>query len=326
MPSALVPPPTRADFATTDTDEAEAFLRDLRGTTVRLEGLRPGRPLRHRLAGIGAVTVSTIDYPPKLGVSTHPLGAPVVVEVLSGRMDRAHRPDDRRYAVGDLTIFGHLTEAAAGVFHDATIRSTMVQPAMFSQLITGPTLAPIRFTDLDPISPTAAAAWRRTCAYVRRLMEDDEIIRQPLILDAATRLLAAAILTTFPNTAVLEPTAIDRHDAHPAMLRRAMAYIEANATSPITVTDIAEASYVSVRALQLGFRRHLETTPMAYLRRVRLAGAHEDLISADPSTTTITEIANRWGFVDQSRFSAAYRQAYGRTPRETLRGSGRSAH
>lgn len=76
---------------------------------------------------------------------------------------------------------------------------------------------------------------------------------------------------------------------------------------------------MTVRAIQLAFRRHLDMTPLEYLRRVRLGHAHHDLLTADPTTTTVTDVAYRWGFPSNSRFSAYYRQAFGTTPGHTLR-------
>ncbi|MFG2603554.1 helix-turn-helix domain-containing protein [Streptomyces sp. NPDC048514] len=63
------------------------------------------------------------------------------------------------------------------------------------------------------------------------------------------------------------------------------------------------------------------TTPLAHLRRVRLAHAHHDLVAADPGTgITVTAIAARWGFHHPGRFAAVYREAYRRSPHETLSG------
>jgi hypothetical protein len=45
---------------------------------------------------------------------------------------------------------------------------------------------------------------------------------------------------------------------------------------------------------EAGFQRYAGRSPMAYLRDVRLARAHEDLRAADPSLTTVGRIAHRW--------------------------------
>ena len=76
---------------------------------------------------------------------------------------------------------------------------------------------------------------------------------------------------------------------------------------------------MTLRAVQHTFQRHLGTTPMAYLRRVRLDRARQELRAASPAHATVTQIANRWGFSSPSRFTAHYRAAYGELPRDTLR-------
>jgi transcriptional regulator GlxA family with amidase domain len=125
-------------------------------------------------------------------------------------------------------------------------------------------------------------------------------------------------LATFPSNALTEPTAVDRHDASPATLRRAVAFIDEHARQDITVADIAASAFVTIRAVQLAFRRHLDTTPTAYLRQVRLDHAHHDLATADPALETVTAVALRWGFPSPSRFTAAYHREYGVTPSLTL--------
>jgi transcriptional regulator GlxA family with amidase domain len=71
--------------------------------------------------------------------------------------------------------------------------------------------------------------------------------------------------------------------------------------------------------VQLAFRRHLGVTPLAYLRRVRLEGAHRELLSACPDRVTVTMVAADWRFTNVSRFSGYYRAAYGVSPAQTLR-------
>ncbi|MEV7548459.1 helix-turn-helix domain-containing protein [Amycolatopsis sp. NPDC089917] len=70
--------------------------------------------------------------------------------------------------------------------------------------------------------------------------------------------------------------------------------------------------------MQLAFRRHLGTTPMAYLRRVRLDYAHTDLRAATPGQDTITRIAAHWGYGRASVFAARYRETFGELPSHTL--------
>jgi anti-anti-sigma factor len=100
---------------------------------------------------------------------------------------------------------------------------------------------------------------------------------------------------------------------------RAVAFIEERARDDIGVADIAAAAFVTVRAVQLAFRRYLDTTPLGFLRQVRLERAHQELMEADPDRTTVTAIAADWRFTNASRFSAYYRATFGVPPTQTLR-------
>ncbi len=110
----------------------------------------------------------------------------------------------------------------------------------------------------------------------------------------------------------------------PRAIRLAIDAIAEQPMAFLTVGDVARAANLSVRALEAGFQRHLGTTPMAHMRRVRLARAHDELARAEPGTTTVTAVAQRWGFAHYGRFTAEYRLRYGCSPRQTLCGGGSS--
>lgn len=117
--------------------------------------------------------------------------------------------------------------------------------------------------------------------------------------------------------------AVSRHGpvTMAAPIRRAVELIEEQPSEPWTTVRLAAEVHLSVRALQAGFRRDLDTQPMTYLRHARLRRAREALAAADPSTTTVRAVAMHLGILHMSRFAAAYRDAFGETPSETLRRS-----
>jgi transcriptional regulator GlxA family with amidase domain len=86
---------------------------------------------------------------------------------------------------------------------------------------------------------------------------------------------------------------------------------------------LATEVHVSPRALQAGFRRDLATTPMTYLRRVRLLRARQALDAADRDSTTVRAVAVSLGILHLGRFAAAYRDAFGESPSNTLAGGSR---
>jgi transcriptional regulator GlxA family with amidase domain len=130
---------------------------------------------------------------------------------------------------------------------------------------------------------------------------------------------AVAALQVFPNTTMSQHKPRGPGDVAPGTVRRALAYIEENAHLPLSLSDIAEAAGTGPRALQYAFRQHLDTTPLAHLRRERLHRAHRELQAATPLRgDTVTAIATKWGFSKPGHFAAAHRMAYGELPSETL--------
>jgi AraC-like DNA-binding protein len=105
----------------------------------------------------------------------------------------------------------------------------------------------------------------------------------------------------------------------PPAVRRAIAYLEDAAAEDVRISDVAAAARLSTRALQEAFRKHLDTTPMAYLKSIRLARAHADLrqLSVEDGMT-VAAVAYRWGFGNLGRFAADYRREFGRSPSEVL--------
>lgn len=243
-------------------------------------------------------------------VAGEPAGDYIFGHLTSGRVRYSSDGEDRFLAGGDafLTVPPGRPYTAAAVDPQASM-------VVFSQAVVDEVADDVRFTGCRPLSTCAENAWRSTCAVLQ-----DEVLPafggNLLVVANATRLLVAATLATFPNSTLDGPTAVDRCDAHPLTVRRAVAFIEDNAANCITVADIARAARVSIRAVQLAFRRHLDTTPMAYLRSVRLSCAHADLRAGNGS---VTAIAARWGYARPSVFAAHYRAAYGVSPSQTLR-------
>ncbi|PZG13117.1 AraC family transcriptional regulator [Nonomuraea aridisoli] len=162
-------------------------------------------------------------------------------------------------------------------------------------------------------------SWTRLLlTIVDQLGLDDSVMLNPLVaLPYAESLLQGLLLAAdHPHRRLLDRRA---EPARPGAVRIAIDLMEAGPDRPFTTSMLAAEAHVSVRTLQEGFRRHLGTSPMAYLRGVRLRRAHESLLAADPSRTTVASIARRWGFTHLGRFAAAYQAAYGRPPATTLR-------
>lgn len=108
-----------------------------------------------------------------------------------------------------------------------------------------------------------------------------------------------------------------------AHLHRAEQFIRNNLNNEkLSSSLVAEACNVSLRYLQQLFL-DANKSISGFIREKRLVRAYEDL-SLKGDTTTVAEIAHKWGFSDQSQFNKAYRSHFGCTPTDTRKGAGRN--
>ncbi|AHH99147.1 helix-turn-helix domain-containing protein [Kutzneria albida] len=311
-------------FESTDLDEIQEFL-SVGYTAMRLRA-RCQERYQYRLIRnpLGPISLDFADAGFDVDYLVNPPGSLCLAGVESGTIPYLETEGMRdSYGPGEVFLVAQPDRPFATRSCRTRYSYTVLEPALLSQVAAtapGRTDAPVRLTGYRPISPSAGQQLLRTITFLRDQVIPAPTIRDaPLITSTAPQLLAAAVLATFPNTALIDPTIEDRHDAHPATLRRAMAFIDDHAHRDISVADVAAAVHVTIRALQYAFRRHRGTTPMGYLRQVRLHHAHQELLASDPTTgATVTEIAARWGFFHPGRFAHYYRHTYGHPPARTL--------
>lgn len=96
------------------------------------------------------------------------------------------------------------------------------------------------------------------------------------------------------------------------------AYVDEHLDQPMSVEDLAAVAGCGVRVLQHIFRELTGTSPLAFIRRRRLAAARK-MLETSGSDVSITDVANRCGLSQLGRFASAYKAAYGELPSETVR-------
>lgn len=179
---------------------------------------------------------------------------------------------------------------------------------------------PVAFGSSSPTSARLGGLWS---SLVRTAVSavDSGTFAEPLVRADLSRHLAVGLLECFPLLG-------DSHERTLSMAAQARRYriarqfLDDHAHLPVTVEDAARAAGTTTPALVRAFRANhaAGTTPAAYLRRARLAGAHAELLAADPARgDTVRAVAARWGFAHPGRFARAYREAYGVAPSATLR-------
>ena len=153
--------------------------------------------------------------------------------------------------------------------------------------------------------------WLRLFRVFADVFEDpDSPVHRPMVAEP----LREALIDTLLYAADHPYQALLRRRITPARPRHVRVAVEAIRAEPehaFTVAMLAGIAGVSVRSLQQGFRDHIGMSPIAYLRRVRLARAHDDLLR---DGTTVAQTAHRWGFTHLGRFAAAYASVYGVAP------------
>lgn len=180
----------------------------------------------------------------------------------------------------------------------------------------GPSDRPLTFAGPLDLTTGPGAALRRLVLW---MVGEADRGRPPIGAGLMARAVEATVLSGLLEAAAHDHgAALGRMRAapRPRHLRAAEGFIEAHLDEAMTLDEVAAAAGITPRALQLAFRTHRGTTPMAFWRDARLGRAHADLRAGAGG---VTEIALRWGFVHFGRFSAAYRARYGMSPRETLK-------
>jgi AraC family ethanolamine operon transcriptional activator len=106
--------------------------------------------------------------------------------------------------------------------------------------------------------------------------------------------------------------------ARSRLVKQAATYMQDHLNQPLTLSDLCNALSTSSRTLSYGYDDVFGMSPMAYLKTVRLQGVHRALKQANPQTTSITQLANQFGFWSLNHFAKDYKVMFGETPWRTL--------
>jgi AraC-like DNA-binding protein len=324
--SAKLHAPQRVHVELTDRAEAYQFLENAYGVRLRLAEVRRGGDgvaLSYTRTDVGAFAIEEIALPGSIQASPDPMNKVVGVWASGGKVAGRCDGITAEAGAGEVTLMSQPDLPHEASTEDICVTSVLMDPGFVASVAIGvpvvDTMPSIRFSSFRPVDAAAGQRWKDSIGFLKHSVLADGAVATPLVIGQAARLLAAVTLSTFPNPVTARPVPHDRTDHQPALLRRAIEFMESNVANDIGLADIANAVHVTPRAVQYMFRRHLDMTPLQYLRRLRLHYAHNELVAADRLQETVTGIAVRWGFVHTGRFAVMYRQHYGRSPHATLR-------
>jgi len=192
----------------------------------------------------------------------------------------------------------------------------------FAQYCGRPLRGALEFSPGVPLQSHAGKALRQLLAWQFLEASDGTLFDQPLVAARLEETLMLSLLGALPHNQ--SQAMRERDGLAPAFVRRAEDYIRQHAHEALTAGAIAAGIGVSTRSLFAGFRAYRDTTPMAYVRTVRLEKVRQALCEPD-AHTSVTGTALQWGFSHLGQFAAAYQRRYGELPSRTLRRSGAAA-
>lgn len=178
--------------------------------------------------------------------------------------------------------------------------------------------APVVFEPrMDLTTPSGRSWWRLVNLLAGELEADSGLIQQAMTRHHFERLVVEGLLLAHRNSLsdVLEQRF---RSTTTNAVARAIELVEEDPAAPWSALSLASRVHVSVRSLQDGFRREHDTTPMSYVRSVRLRRVRDDLLDA-AALVTVNQVAQRWGFLHMGRFAESYRREFGELPSVTRR-------
>lgn len=320
------PETTASDlFQTSDLDEAQAAMTSTYGDNKIRRTSRGAVNLRLWLARTERINLGYTNFEGDIRITAPPLSTSYIVATPSaGHLAVSCGRDSVVLTPGLGAVLGP-TESL--VFEEwspdckvfgARINRDDLENDL-SVMLGRPVPGPIRFKFLINLHAGEARPFLRAIDLIHEEAHlPDGMSKNATLSTRMAQLARNALLVCQPHD-FSEELAAPARQVLPRTIQHAVEFIEAEPDQVMTVTDVAAAACLSVRAVEEGFKRHIGLSPMAYVRETRLARVHGDLVEADPETATVSQVATRWGFVHLGRFTQAYRLKYGTLPSQTLR-------
>jgi AraC-like DNA-binding protein len=318
----LRPPSTRS--ATDDREEAERIVSELY-LPNRLDISRGSAPLGMEVTGLrlGALTVGRLTYGRRVSLRTADAENFHVNLPLRGRATSRSGPRGPvTTSPGEGLVFSPGAPAEMAWSADCEQLCLMIPrdrlETELEQLLGRSLKARLTFDFTADLRSPVGRRWRTVLdLLVDELDHPTNVGQDPRVGRHVEGLVVSGLLLGQPHShrdAVIR----DRPVKLGTAIRHAVELIEERPSEPWTTVRLAIEVHLSVRALQEGFRRDLGTPPMTYLRQIRLRRAREALVAADRDTTTVGAVAVGVGILHPGRFAAAYRDAFGEAPSDTL--------
>ena len=316
---------------TADLDTAQAAMERL-FLPLRLRLREPAAPLDMALNArpVGDMTASYVRFGRDVELVTaeadnYHVNIPITgaTDSRSGRLERVQATPQR------AAVFMPGLPADIGWRHDCAQFCLMFPRRRLHHeleaMLDRPVTRPIDFTPAMDLTTDRGQVWLDRLRLIEReSRHPDNLLDYPLAAHNLESVLLNGLLLAQPHNYTDQLTG-PRQPVPPLAVRQTIELIHAHPEHPWRTTTLARQVAASTRSLQEGFARTVGIPPMRYLREVRLDRVHAELLSADPGSVSVSQVAVRWGFLQLGRFAAAYRHKFGQRPSETLRSSTRQS-
>lgn len=207
--------------------------------------------------------------------------------------------------------------------------------ARLESLLQAPVREPLLFDLGVDMERPGARGLAALVGYLQCVLEGGEgFAGQPALAEQAESHLLSTLLLALPHNhaCALGPgTPGEAVAVVPRAVRQAQEILRAHLELPITLEDLCSMTGASSRSLQHGFARHVGTSPMSWLRDLRLDHVRGQLSAAGQggadsgSAVRVADVAARFGFFHLGHFAAHYRRRFGELPSKTASGPGSEA-
>lgn len=180
--------------------------------------------------------------------------------------------------------------------------------------LTGEPLGPIDFdTELD-MNSRCGALVSHISEFLAELTEPNASVLPPALVSSLCESLSRALLFNQPHNRshILDKPA---PPSSRSVVRMVEEYVDAHANEPIVAQDLVRITGASVKSIEAAFRRHRQTTPLAFLQQRRLLRARQALL--EDASIPLPQLAHLAGYVRVEPFQAAYFKAFHESPAET---------
>lgn len=104
-----------------------------------------------------------------------------------------------------------------------------------------------------------------------------------------------------------------------SLIQEACSLVDDQLTTVMTSEQLANRMGIHLRTLQRAFAEMFGMSPSRYVQQRKLLSVRRELRNSTLATSTVSQVAIKYGFTELGRFSLRYRKLFGEHPSQTLR-------